>query len=72
MDLAIEHYMEAVQLRPDYLEALQNLGAALLISEKVDEAIPYLEKVLQLQPQNPQARANLEQAQQMKRQQKPE
>ena len=64
--MAVRHYSAAVKLRPGYVGALQNLGAALLRMGDVDRATPYLERTLQLDPTNEQARSNLAQVQELR------
>jgi len=57
---AIAELNEALRLRPDYVEAHNNLGNALLQSGRIDEAIVEYEEVLRLRPDNVAARGNLE------------
>ncbi len=53
-DQAIAHYVQAVALVPDYLDAYINLGALLMDLEPI-KARPYLEMAVKLAPRHPQA-----------------
>ncbi|HOW96327.1 MAG TPA: tetratricopeptide repeat protein [Kiritimatiellia bacterium] len=59
LDEAVAEYREAVQLSPDYVDALVNEGALLAMGHRAAEAIARLEQALQLKPDNPLARQNL-------------
>ena len=50
MTEAVGHYEQALRLKPDYIEAHNNLGNALLDSGKVPEAIGQFEQALRLKP----------------------
>ena len=50
LDNAINDYERALQLHPEYPEALYNLGSAVLQKGKTDKAIELCEKALKLQP----------------------
>ena len=50
MDEAIAHYQKALQINPDYAEAHNNLGNALLQKGRVAEAITHYQKALQIKP----------------------
>jgi tetratricopeptide (TPR) repeat protein len=56
---AIEHLQRAVALRPNYAEALNNLGLAFTQTGRPREAIPCLERSLRLKPDVYQAHNNL-------------
>lgn len=56
---ARDQFKKAVDLRPDYAEAWNNLGLALTVARKGDEAVIALTKALDLQPQMIEARINL-------------
>jgi tetratricopeptide (TPR) repeat protein len=45
---AIWHNAEAVRIKPDYIEALNGLGLALLYAGRIDEAIGYFERTLEV------------------------
>jgi tetratricopeptide (TPR) repeat protein len=47
---AIKQYNQALQLKPDYVEAHTNLGAVLLQESHVAEAIQQFEQALQINP----------------------
>lgn len=47
---AIRHFEEALALKPDYAEALNNLGLALTQTKRPREALPYLERSIALKP----------------------
>ena len=53
------HYRTALQLSPEYPEALNNLGDALVRRKRFSEAIPYLEKAIDLDPRYASAYSNL-------------
>jgi protein O-mannosyl-transferase len=55
LDDAILKYQRALELHPNYPEALYNLGSALLQKDKPGEAIQLCEKALRLQPNDPDA-----------------
>jgi tetratricopeptide (TPR) repeat protein len=47
---AIQHYQEALRLRPDYAEAHSNLGFALAGSGRTPEAVQHFQEALRLRP----------------------
>ena len=53
------HYQKALQIRPDYAEAHNNLANALLQKGKVDEAMVHYQKALQINPDYAEAHNNL-------------
>jgi tetratricopeptide (TPR) repeat protein len=59
LDEAIQHFERALQLRPDYADALNNLGFALAKQGRWDEAIQHYERTLQLRPDYAEAHCNL-------------
>lgn len=59
MTLAISDYESFLKLRPDSLEALANLGAALAHTGQFDAAIAQYRSALKLMPENPQILSNL-------------
>ena len=52
IDGAITNYKKAVELDNKYTEALNNLGTALMLSGKSEEAKTYYERSLQINPNN--------------------
>ena len=56
---AIEHYLQAVRLKPDYVEAHNNLGIALGMQGRTEEAIEHFLKVSQLKPDDARVHNNL-------------
>lgn len=56
---AIEHFTEAVRVKPDYADAESNLGAAFLELRRPDAAIVHLENAVRLTPTLVKARVNL-------------
>jgi tetratricopeptide (TPR) repeat protein len=50
LEQAVSHYRQAVRLKPDYVEAYNNLGNALRLQGKLDEAVDYLRRALALNP----------------------
>jgi tetratricopeptide (TPR) repeat protein len=51
-NLGFEHYEEALNIMPDYREAIANLGAVLIYKGRVDEAIQHYRDFLQRNPQD--------------------
>ena len=58
-DQAIEHYREAVALRPDYAEAHYNLGRLLVEKGQLDDAIAHYERAASINPADAAAQNNL-------------
>ena len=49
-DEAIAHFQKAVEIKPNYGDAQNNLGIALLQTGKAEEAIPHFLKALEIDP----------------------
>jgi protein O-mannosyl-transferase len=58
-DQAIDHYRDAVGLRPDYAEAHYNLGRLLAEQAQFDDAIAHYAKAVELNPADAEAQNNL-------------
>jgi tetratricopeptide (TPR) repeat protein len=58
-DQAIEHYRQAVALRPDYAEAHYNLGRLLVERGQVNDAIAHYERAAAINPADAAAQNNL-------------
>jgi len=56
---AIEHYEQAIQLKPSYAEAYSNLGVTLARQGELPEAIEHFERAIQLNPVSAEAQYNL-------------
>ncbi len=56
---AIWHNTEAIRIKPDYVDALNNLGLALLYAGRIDEAIGYFERTLKVNSRAIEAYLNL-------------
>ena len=56
---AIEHYEQALQLKPYYAEAHHNLGLALTQAGKLPEAIQHFEQVVRIKPDSAEAHRRL-------------
>ena len=56
---AVWHNTQAVQIKPDSREALNNLGVSLYKAGKTDEAIGYFEKLLEMSPAYADAHLNI-------------
>jgi tetratricopeptide (TPR) repeat protein len=56
---AIEHYIQALRLKPDYAEAHNNLGIALDRQGRTEEAVEHYLQALRLRPDYAQAHNNL-------------
>lgn len=52
-DKEIESFKKSIELDPKYWVAYKNLAASLYYQNKKKEAVPYLEKALELQPNDP-------------------
>ncbi|MBW2019207.1 MAG: tetratricopeptide repeat protein [Deltaproteobacteria bacterium] len=59
IDEAIAHYIEALQIRPDYEMAHNNLGVALAKKGRLDEAIGHFSMALCIKPDNIQTHNNM-------------
>lgn len=57
--LAVRDYQKLIEIRPDSVEVLANLGAALVHLNRFDEAIANYRSALKLDPENPAIRLNL-------------
>jgi tetratricopeptide (TPR) repeat protein len=58
-DQAIDHYRQAVALRPDYAEAHYNLGRLLVEQGRLDDAIAHYQKAVDINPADPETQNNL-------------
>jgi tetratricopeptide (TPR) repeat protein len=58
-DRAIDHYRDAIALRPDYAEAHYNLGRLLAERGQIDDAIAHYEKAAAINPADAEAENNL-------------
>jgi len=56
---AIAHYRRAIELKPDYAPAYNNLGSALRANRQPDAAIAAYRRALELRPDFPDAQYNL-------------
>jgi tetratricopeptide (TPR) repeat protein len=59
IDQAIDHYQDAVNLRPSYAEAHYNLARLLVEQGRVDDAVGQYEKALEIEPGDAEAQNNL-------------
>jgi superkiller protein 3 len=59
MEEAAKHYREATRADSNLADAWQSLGMALVKLEKLDEAIPALQKLIQLKPRDQLAYSSL-------------
>jgi Flp pilus assembly protein TadD len=57
---AEQDFRQALQIKPDHVAALSDLAVLLTTNGKKDEARQLLQKVLQIKPNDPVAKANLE------------
>jgi Flp pilus assembly protein TadD len=58
-DKAVTHYLQALQIKPDYAEAYNNLGLILQAQNRLDEAVSHFERALQLKPDDADIHNNL-------------
>lgn len=59
IDAAIQHYREALRIKPDYSKARNNLGAALETMGEIDAAIAHYREVLRIKPDHASTCSNL-------------
>ncbi|MDM8554377.1 tetratricopeptide repeat protein [Desulfococcaceae bacterium HSG7] len=59
IDEAIYHYLEALQIKPDFVKAHNNLGITFMKKGKTDDAVIHFQKALQISPNNKAVRNNL-------------
>jgi len=59
LDQAIDHYRQALQIKPNYLPTHLNLGVALARQGRINEAEESYVKALEIQPNYPDAHYNL-------------
>ena len=59
MDEAIGQFQKALEINPNYAEAHNNLGNALLQKGQVDEAMAQYQKALEINPNYAEAHNNL-------------
>ena len=57
--LARKHYGAALEARPEYVQAMYNLGSALMFARETEQAIPYFERALARLPNHVGAQNNL-------------
>jgi Flp pilus assembly protein TadD len=60
---AIGQYQQALQIKPDYAEAHNNLGGALLQTGRVSDAMMQFDQALRIRPDYTDAKNNLARAQ---------
>ncbi len=56
---AMDHYTQALQIKPDYVEARRLLAFHLANGGRIDEAITHFKEALKINPNDPEARNNL-------------
>ena len=56
---AEDHYRKALQLKPNHIKALVNLGVVLSGQKKFEEAASYFKRAIQIDPRSVQAHVNL-------------
>lgn len=59
LEEAVEHYLAALRIEPDYIEAHNNLGIALEIQGRPDEAIGHFQEALRAKPDDLKLHFNL-------------
>lgn len=59
IDKSITHYNRAIKINPEYAEAINNLGAALLEKSKYDDAEDLFKQAIILAPENAESHNNL-------------
>ena len=63
-DESIEHYLAALWIKPDHVDAHYNLGAALFRKGNIKGAIYHFQEVLKINPGDVQAKSILKKLQQ--------
>jgi tetratricopeptide (TPR) repeat protein len=58
-DEAIEHYRDAINIRPDYFEAHHNLGLELMSQGRTLEAMAHYNESIRIRPEQPEAHNTL-------------
>lgn len=58
-DLAMYHYRKALEIRPGFHGALNNLGVAHIKKRQYEQAMECFDRVIELRPREPQAHVNL-------------
>lgn len=53
VESAIEHYEQALRLRPELVDAHHQIGVALIALDRLPQAMPRLQKAVELQPDRP-------------------
>jgi tetratricopeptide (TPR) repeat protein len=66
IDQSIDHFVKAIQIKPDFVEAHYNLGVAFAKLGKWDQAIASFSMAIQLKPDLQEAAMSLEKAKRMK------
>lgn len=59
IDAAVGHFQQAIELDPNFCDAMDNLGQILRSQGKIDEAIEWYKKSIEVAPNNTVARQNL-------------
>ena len=59
MEEAIAHYRKALEIKPDYADARNNLANALANCGQIDEAITHYRKALEIKPDAVETHVNL-------------
>jgi tetratricopeptide (TPR) repeat protein len=53
---ATREFERAVELKPDYFDALVNLGEVYIDADRIQESVPFLRKAIELEPDSTEAR----------------
>jgi len=69
LDEARDHYLQAIRLRPEYVEAHNNVGIVFGRQGQLDKAVEHFTKALRVNPDFAEARKNLQRAQSLRGQQ---
>ena len=60
LDKSIAYFIKVIEIKPDYIEAYNGLGIALVKKGRIQEGVLQFEKALHINPYNKNAQRNLQ------------